>query len=562
MLKHHLLALAAASFVCVSTTHAGSFASTVISYDRGTGFAASHTNASTALGAPSVVNPFGDTVPFDPPYDPAQIVSVGTGGSLTVGFPAPVSNSPSNRFGIDFTIYGNTGFIITNDFSLETFDWVGTPATDGSFFGNNIGSTRVFVSQDGTNFYQLDPALAPTVDHLFPTDGAGDPQIPVNPALTANDFSGLTLEQIRAVYDGSAGGSGYDISWARDTNGNPVSISWINYVRVEVLSDRSEIDAISSTAPLILTQPVNQTVTNAGTDITFSVVAEGAISYQWQWNGTDLVGATSSSLTLPDAFVTANAGNYTVIVSSAGGSVVSSVATLNKPVSPAIYCGLFHESNAIQHASSGYFSFTIGKTRSFNGKLLIDGGSHGLSGKFGSNHQAQVVIVRTNKPTNLSVHLQLLTANAADEVIGAVTDGNWTSPLSGDRAVYSTNNPAPQTGVYTLTLVTDSNGETSPSHGSYGLVTVKTNGAVKLKGLLSDATTLSQASYVSKDGQWPLYVPVYKGTGSLLGWITFTNEPGSKLIGNVSWSKTGAYGLYYTNGFTNSLTVYGGSRRQ
>ena len=80
---------------------------------------------------------------FDPPYLASQLVSIGAGGSLTVQFGRPVINHPDNRFGTDFVIFGNAGFVITNEFSLETFDWIGTPATDGSLFGNNTGATRV-----------------------------------------------------------------------------------------------------------------------------------------------------------------------------------------------------------------------------------------------------------------------------------------------------------------------------------------------------------------------------------------------------------------------------------
>ena len=51
---------------------------------------------------------------------PAEVISIGAGGSLTLRFDSPIANSPSNRFGIDFIIFGNTGFIVTNeDFGCE-----------------------------------------------------------------------------------------------------------------------------------------------------------------------------------------------------------------------------------------------------------------------------------------------------------------------------------------------------------------------------------------------------------------------------------------------------------
>src|SRR5260370_19063098 len=143
MLKVPVSALALATSL-LAFTALGQFASTVISYNPGSGFTPGFTNPIVALGEPSRVTPgtFGGPVdPFDPPYLPSQLVSIGAGGSLTVQFSKPVLTHPLNRFGIDFIIFGNAGFIITNAFDPSTFDWIGTPATDGSLFGNNPRTT-------------------------------------------------------------------------------------------------------------------------------------------------------------------------------------------------------------------------------------------------------------------------------------------------------------------------------------------------------------------------------------------------------------------------------------
>src|SRR5437867_460314 len=217
-----LLMLLAACVVFRS--HAASFyADELISYDPGVGFAPRFTHPEAALGEPSRVNPFAEaTDPFNPPYGTNQIVSIGAGGSLVVRFHTPVLNHPRNPRGLDFTIFGNTGFIITNDLDGSTGNWIGAPATDGSIFGQNTGRTRVSVSRDGVQFYQLNPALAPAVDSFPPTDGAGDFHVPLTPELTASDFAGATLEDMRSLYQGSGGGASYDISWAQDANGQGV----------------------------------------------------------------------------------------------------------------------------------------------------------------------------------------------------------------------------------------------------------------------------------------------------------------------------------------------------
>jgi hypothetical protein len=245
MLKLRLLVLATAGLV-LNSQAASHFADTLIGYEPGAGFASRFISPEAALGEPSRVNPFNDaTDPFNPPYGTNQIVSIGTGGSLVVQFHTPVLNHPNNLYDLDFTIFGGAGFVITNEFDFTTFDWIGTPSTDGSLFAQSTGETRVSVSRDGVNFYLLNPALAPVVDHFPPTDGAGNFHVPLIPGVTADDFAGATLEDIREVYRSSGGGASYDISWAQDAWGNKVFLPTIQFIRVEVLSGKAEIDGFA-----------------------------------------------------------------------------------------------------------------------------------------------------------------------------------------------------------------------------------------------------------------------------------------------------------------------------
>jgi hypothetical protein len=240
-----LLVLAVASSLL--TVRAADFADSVASYEPGAETTPRFRNPAAALGAPSQINPFGEeTDPFNPPYGTNQVVSVGAGGWLVLEFHTPILNHPNNLHGYDFILFGNSGFVITNDFDPATFDWIGTPATDGSLFGFNPGESRVSVSRDGVEFFTLDPALAAVVDGPFPTDGAGDPHRPPLPGLALSDFAGATLEDIRTLYDGSAGGTAYDIGWAVDAQGQAVFLPEVNFIRIDVLSGKSEIDAVAS----------------------------------------------------------------------------------------------------------------------------------------------------------------------------------------------------------------------------------------------------------------------------------------------------------------------------
>jgi hypothetical protein len=227
---------------------AQNFAASVVSYDPGADYALGFTHTPVVLGQPATVNPFGDAVtPFNSAYGTNDLLSIGTGGSLTLKFDRPIHNYRRPRqHGIDFIIFGNAGFIITNAYDPETYEWIGEPATDGSLFAANPGQTRVSVSRDGENFYVLESDDAPAVDTLFPTDAEGDPGLAVDRSLTAADFAGKTLADIRALYDGSAGGGGFDIAWAKRANGRPANLSFIRYVRIEVLSGKAEVDAVSA----------------------------------------------------------------------------------------------------------------------------------------------------------------------------------------------------------------------------------------------------------------------------------------------------------------------------
>lgn len=221
------------------------FASTVEAFDAGVGGSAGFDDPSAAVGSPSVDTPgeFGGPVtPFAAPYLAEQIVSIGEGGSLTVQLSEPVQNHSLNPFGLDLLVFGGTFF-------LDTDYPNGVADGEGSIFGA-ADSTRVWVGNDLDNLYLLNPSLAPVIDGMFPTDGAGDFQLPVDPSLQPGDFANLTLAEIRALYNGSGGGAGFDLSWAVDGDGNPVALDSVSYVRIDVLSGKAEIDAFAAVSPV------------------------------------------------------------------------------------------------------------------------------------------------------------------------------------------------------------------------------------------------------------------------------------------------------------------------
>jgi hypothetical protein len=76
-------------------------------------------------------------------------------------------------------------------------------------------------------------------------------------------------------------------------------------------------------------------VVTVGANVSFSVGASGTapLAYQWQFNGTNLGGAVTSTLSLTNV-QNYDGGSYTVVVTNAYGSVVSSNAVLTANPAP------------------------------------------------------------------------------------------------------------------------------------------------------------------------------------------------------------------------------------
>ena len=104
--------------------------------------------------------------------------------------------------------------------------------------------------------------------------------------------------------------------------------------------------------------------------------------------------------------------------------------------------------------------------------------------------------------------------------------------------------------------VTD--GTNSPAGDGYGAVVVDADGDVHLNGRLADGTVLAQNTALSKNGEWPVCVSLYRGGGLLIGWLQFGNDGTNDLAGTVRWIKPNQpTSLLYKAGFNVNSDVIG-----
>ena len=92
----------------------------------------------------------------------------------------------------------------------------------------------------------------------------------------------------------------------------------------------------AASPPFITLQPTN-VIAVAGGSAQFQTAAQGAptLNYQWFFNGTNIIAATSSTLSLTNVQLQ-HAGNYSVVITNSFGSVTSAVAQLTVVLPPTI----------------------------------------------------------------------------------------------------------------------------------------------------------------------------------------------------------------------------------
>lgn len=223
------------------------------------------------------------------------------------------------------------------------------------------------------------------------------------------------------------------------------------------------------------------------------------------------------------------------------------------------FTGLFRETNTAHHESSGLFTLKLAGSGAYSGKLVVVGVSHSFSGRFDLDGHATNYIARgTNSILVIDLTLDL-GSNGLERITGTVSDGIWSADLLANRSVFdAATKPAPWTGLYTLIIPGTNEPAAGPGGDSYGTLKVDANGNVKLSGKLADNSTLSQKVPLSKNGEWPFYLPLYSKKGSLCSWVQFdTNVPAAGLKGILDWFKpTGTKGIYGT-GFTNESSLTG-----
>jgi hypothetical protein len=206
------------------------------------------------------------------------------------------------------------------------------------------------------------------------------------------------------------------------------------------------VSAAPSPAPAIVLQPESQTIV-ACSNATFGVFANGAapLAYQWQFDTTNIPGATNISYSVENAQPT-NDGNYSVIVSNAYGSVTSAPATLTVIGTPFITTQPTNETAS--PGSTAAFSVSAGGATPLQYIWQVNGAS--IAGATNSSYT--VVNAQFSNSGNYSV----IVTNAYGVITSGVAAFNVIIPVASVIDVaFGTSSPAPKTGFAATGVTVD-----------------------------------------------------------------------------------------------------------
>ena len=270
-----------------------------------------------------------------------------------------------------------------------------------------------------------------------------------------------------------------------------------------------------------------------------AVAAKGSLFADWASNGV----------------MVASSPNYTFMAES---NLLLQASFVTNPFIPVegVYHGLFYDTNEAAEESSGSFVADVTSSGAFSARIEVGSVAYSRSAKFSLTGAALISIPR-GKLSPITVQLQLGLSSGL--ITGTISDGKWSANLTAQPNIYFATNHAPEAGRYTMVIPGSSNpGE--PAGNGFVAVTVGVLGNVTLSGILGDGTPVYSTSVVGGQGEWPLYISLYGGQGSIFGWLNFTN--GGNIGGSVAWFKLPQpKARFYSGGFSTIAEVVGSPYR-
>ena len=194
------------------------------------------------------------------------ITTIDPGEYIVVKFDHKVMDYPLNPYGQDLIVFGNSAIDMVGDQQASDSSNMNALLLTASGIFDEV---LVSVSQDGQNWHSFDPVAGPWADDLYPTqaylwdhenakwtDQEMDFTRPVDPNLSLADFNGISAADAIDLYDGSGGGTPFDLKDLPDYDqlvADPnTGYRWIKFIRLEggegQFAIGGQVDAVADVA--------------------------------------------------------------------------------------------------------------------------------------------------------------------------------------------------------------------------------------------------------------------------------------------------------------------------
>jgi len=254
------------------------------------------------------------------------------GQAYAVSFAVEILGPGSGSMSLTATAIGSDNAVIASNYCVPATHATTTNAWSLyslAFTANSTNTTLVFKDTSSATV-AVDIAL----------DGVTLVSAPV---IVTSPVSQTNLVGTPVTFTASASGSPASVQWFQGMtpilNAANATLTFIanagsagDYTAVfsnAAGSATTAVAVLTVSLPAVLTQQPQSLTTNVGATVTFAGGAGGTapMSLQWQFDGTNIPGATGANLVLTNA-QPANAGSYTLVVANAYGTNTSTNAVL------------------------------------------------------------------------------------------------------------------------------------------------------------------------------------------------------------------------------------------
>lgn len=500
------------------------------------------------------------------------------------GFPAGGETSPpSGLNGVIAVAAGNNyGLALKNDGTIVPWGFAGYGATNVPAAASNaiaiaaFGYLSMAVVADGSPHIARQPFKQFRYSGstaIFSAGAVGKPPLNYQWQFNGTNILNATNAQL---------------SWTNVQTGDSGFYSVIVSNSQGTIASSNSVLTVTNSSPVFTVQPTNQTCA-LGLNASFltSVVGSVPLSYQWQFNQSNIIGATNANLTLTNIEL-ANQGNYELVVSNSYGTAISSNVVLTPvpfvvsalPVSQSVPAG-----NTVGFSVSLSAAPPINYQWQFNSENIpgatnsslvltdVQSGSAGaytvlVSNFYGTTNWTATLAVNSSAP--------VLSRNPISQttVIGGFANFQVTAqgsePLSYQWQFNSTNIPGATDALLSVTnaqstnqgiyraVVTNLYGPATSSNASLTVTSVSLGQALNATNLtwtLGGTTSWFPETSQTHDGLAVQSGPVSFGQDSLLQ----TTVTGPATL-TVWWRSTGPFDALtlYVNGSFQGVPLSGG----